>query len=157
MAFMPGSPSPEESPMNSLASRSRKTPNTQKPEDRAAWEEIRERIRKNREDAALQDWAARGPDFDPNSPSLWLVDNAYLLGELQRIRELVQKVPLASLAMSLPLQTVSDAIWSLERQLRDILAVHRDGQRAFAKQQMASEKPAKQSRKAKSNIVRISA
>jgi hypothetical protein len=166
MTFMPGSPSPEESPMNSLASRNRKKPNTQTPEQREDWDKtrdalaaqrIRAQIEKNRQDPVLQRWAALGAEVDPNSPALWLVDSVYLLRELQRIRELVQNVPLSSLAMSLPLQTVTDAIWSLERQLRDILAIHRDGQRAFAKQQAPSEKPARSIRKAKSNIVRISA
>jgi hypothetical protein len=120
--------------VNTVRSRNRKQPNTQTPEDRALWKEIRERIKKNRADAALQQWAAKGADLAEDCPSLWLVDNAYLLSELQRIRDLVQRVPLASLTMSLPLQSVTDALWSLERQLRDILRIQRDGQRAFAKQ-----------------------
>ena len=139
--------------MNSHASRNRKRPNTLSPQDRAMWKRIRERIKKNRSDPDLQQWAALGADLE-DCPSLWLVDNAYLLGELQRIRELVQHVPLASLAMSLPLSSVSDAIWRLEGQLRDILRIHRDGQRDFAKQADAA---AKRSKKADLNIIRMRA
>jgi hypothetical protein len=151
--------------MNSLASRNRKKPNTQNLQQREDWEKtrralaaqrIRDRLERNRQDPVLQRWASMGAEVDPNSPALWLVDSVYLLRELKRIRELVHNVPLGSLAMSLPLQTVSDAIWSLERQLRDILAIHRDGQRAFAKQRIQADKPSKRTEEAESNIVRIS-
>jgi hypothetical protein len=120
--------------MNTARSRNRKQPSTQTPEEQAQWKQIRERIKRNRTDPDLQRWAAKGADLGEDCPSLWLVDNAYLLSELQRIRDLVQRVPLASVQMSLPLQSVSDALWSLERQLRDILRIARDGQRSFAKQ-----------------------
>jgi hypothetical protein len=142
--------------MNSQRSRNRRNPDTRSPEERAAWKQIRDRIKQNRADPSLQKWATDGADLVENCPDLWLVDNAYLLTELQRIRELVQRVPLASLAMSLPLQSVTDALWSLENQLRDILRIARDGQRAFAKQVAASQKP-QSARKEKSKIVRMRA
>jgi hypothetical protein len=141
--------------MNAARSRARKQPNTQTPEDRALWKQIRDRIKQNRADAALQQWAVKTADLAEDCPSLWLVDNAYLLSELQRIRDLVQRIPLASLALSLPLQSVTDALWSLERQLRDILRIQRDGQRAFSKQLAASQKP--RNLISKSKIVRMRA
>ena len=143
--------------MNSHSSRNRKAPDLRSPDDREDWERIRERIRKNRTDPALHQWATQGADLE-ECPSLWLVDNTYLIGELGRIRELVQRVPLASVAMSLPLQTVSDAIYRLERQLREILSIHRDGQRAFAKQAaIAEQKASKATKKALPKIVRLRA
>jgi hypothetical protein len=124
--------------MNPQRSRSRHI-DRRTPEEKAAWKAIRDRIKKNRNDPALHKWASDGADVK-DCPSLWLIDNAYLINELQRIRDLVQRVPLASVAVSLPLQSVSDAISRLERDLRDILHIHRDGQRAFAKSVDAAQK-----------------
>jgi hypothetical protein len=67
-------------------------------------------------------------------PDPWLVDSEYLLKELSRIRELALRLPL-TLEASLPINTVVDAVWRLEEQLRYLLHLHRAGQRSFAQRQ----------------------
>jgi hypothetical protein len=142
--------------MNPQRSRSRHI-DRRKPDEKAAWKAIRDRIKKNRQDPALQKWASNGGDLK-DCPSLWLIDNTYLMNELQRIRDLVQRVPLVSVAISLPLQSVSDAISRLERDLRDILHIHRDGQRAFAKKVDATQKrSAKESNRTDTKVIRLRA
>ncbi len=64
-------------------------------------------------------------------PDPWLVDSTYLLKELSRIRELTLQIPL-TLASSLPQNSVIDALWRLEEQLRYLLRLHTAGQNAFA-------------------------
>jgi hypothetical protein len=64
-------------------------------------------------------------------PDPWLVDSVYLLKELTRIRELTLQIPL-TLETSLPQNTVLDALWRLEEQLRYLLRLHAAGQKAFA-------------------------
>jgi hypothetical protein len=64
-------------------------------------------------------------------PDPWLVDSVYLLKELSRIRELTLRIPL-SLETSLPQNSVVDAIWRLEEQLRYLIRLHAAGQSAFA-------------------------
>jgi hypothetical protein len=66
-----------------------------------------------------------------NLPDPWLIDSAYLLKELSRIRELTLAIPL-TLASSLPQNSVLDALWRLEEQLRYLLRLHAAGQNAFA-------------------------
>jgi hypothetical protein len=79
-----------------------------------------------------------------NLPDPWLIDSAYLLKELTRIRELTLQIPL-TLASSLPQNSVLDALWRLEEQLRYLLRLHTAGQNAFAQkaEKLAadSEKP----------------
>jgi hypothetical protein len=69
------------------------------------------------------------PDKLPNP---WLVDSEHLLKELARIRELALQVPL-HMDCVLPTNSVVDAIWRLEEQLRYLLHLHREGQRQFAR------------------------
>ncbi len=70
--------------------------------------------------------------IDPEHlPDPWLIDSAYLLKELTRIRELTLQIPL-TLASSLPQNSVLDALWRLEEQLRYLLRLHAAGQSAFA-------------------------
>jgi hypothetical protein len=64
-------------------------------------------------------------------PDPWLVDSTYLLKELSRIRELTLGIPL-TLETSLPQNSVIDALWRLEEQLRYLLRLHVAGQNAFA-------------------------
>jgi hypothetical protein len=71
-------------------------------------------------------------------PDPWLVDSEYLLKELSRIRELALRLPL-TLEASLPINTVVDAVWRLEEQLRYLLHLHRAGQRSFAQRQSKTE------------------
>ena len=70
--------------------------------------------------------------FTPDKlPDPWLIDSEYLLRQLASIRELAFKVPFTNESYQ-PTNTVADAIWRLEEQLRYLLHLHRDGQRAFA-------------------------
>src|SRR5262249_15206761 len=68
-------------------------------------------------------------------PDPWLFDSESLLRELDRCRELVLEISIAH-----PHQTHFDiniavnALWNLRENLRYLLALHREGQRAFAKQ-----------------------
>ncbi len=79
-------------------------------------------------------------------PDPWLIDSAYLLKELSRIRELTLQIPL-TLAASLPQNSVIDALWRLEEQLRYLLRLHAAGQSAFA-QRADEHKPNVQLEKA---------
>ena len=73
-------------------------------------------------------------------PDPWLFNSESLLRELDRCRELVLEISIAH-----PHQTHSDiniavsALWNLRENLRYLLALHRAGQRSFARKQ--SQKP----------------
>jgi hypothetical protein len=86
-------------------------------------------------------------------PDPWLIDSAYLLKELSRIRELTLAIPL-TMAASLPQNSVIDALWRLEEQLRYLLRLHAAGQSAFA-QRSKTDEPELQP--AKVEILRIRA
>jgi hypothetical protein len=74
-------------------------------------------------------------------PDPWLFDSESLLRELDRCRELVLDISIAH-----PHQTHFDiniavnALWNLRENLRYLLALHREGQRAFAKQTAEAER-----------------
>lgn len=71
-------------------------------------------------------------NFPPHKlPDPWLIDSEYLLKQLASIRELALKVPFTNESYQ-PTNTIVDAIWRLEEQLRYLLHLHRDGQREFA-------------------------
>lgn len=58
-----------------------------------------------------------------------------LLGELDRCRELVLEIPISNPnATHFGINVAVTAIWNLRENLRYLLALHREGQRAFAKQ-----------------------
>jgi hypothetical protein len=77
--------------------------------------------------------------IDPEHlPDPWLIDSAYLLKELSRIRELTLAIPL-TMASSLPQNSVIDALWRLEEQLRYLLRLHAAGQSAFAQRAQEHE------------------
>lgn len=65
-------------------------------------------------------------------PNPWLIDSEFLLGQLTWVRELVLRVPLTNASYQ-PVNAVVDALWRLEQQVRYLLALHREGQRAFAR------------------------
>jgi hypothetical protein len=65
-------------------------------------------------------------------PDPWLVDTVYLLKELSRIRELTLRIPL-TIESSLPQNSVVDALWRLEEQMRYLLRLQSAGRDAFAK------------------------
>jgi hypothetical protein len=70
--------------------------------------------------------------FPPEKlPDPWLIDSEYFLNQLANIRELALKVPFRNDNYQ-QTNTVVDALWRLEQQLRYLLHLHRDGQRAFA-------------------------
>ena len=73
-------------------------------------------------------------------PDPWLIDSEYLLGELARIRRLALLVPTTTKKIDLvmPVNTVIDAVWRLEEQLRYLLHLHREGQRSFAQRHVSA-------------------
>ena len=93
-------------------------------------------------------------------PDPWLFDSESLLRELDRCRELVLEISIVH-----PHQTHFDiniavnALWNLRENLRYLLALHLEGQRAFAQKSVEAE--CKQQRKsaatAQSKIVQIGA
>jgi hypothetical protein len=90
----------------------------------------------------------RTPD---NLPDPWLMDTEALLRELDRIRELVNHIPLHGDAAYRAADTANHALWKLREDLRFLVAIHRDGQRRFVQraEQLAKE-TANQSRNAAS-------
>ncbi len=93
-------------------------------------------------------------------PDPWLFDSESLLRELDRCRELVLEIPITNPnATHFGINVAVTAIWNLRENLRYLLALHREGQRAFAKQN--AEAQAKEQKKtlqhASSKIVRIKA
>jgi hypothetical protein len=84
---------------------------------------------KREQDATSGFMRALTPD---KLPDPWLINSEYLLKELARIRELALRVPL-TLGSYQPTNTVVDALWRLEDDLRYLLRLHREGQWAFAK------------------------
>jgi len=86
-----------------------------------------------RDDPGLSDVIEihRPPDTLPNP---WLFNSEALLRELDRCRELVLQIPVASHATHFGVNIAIDALWNLRENLRYILLLHRQGQDAFAKQ-----------------------
>jgi len=73
---------------------------------------------------------ARTPD---KLPDPWLFDSEKLLRELDRCREIVLLIPAPTHETHFAVNNAISAIWNLREQLRYLLSLHRDGQRAFAK------------------------
>jgi len=74
-------------------------------------------------------------------PDPWLFDSESLLRELDRCRELVLEIPISnSNATHFGISIAVTAIWNLRENLRYLLALHREGQRAFAKQSAEAER-----------------
>ena len=68
-------------------------------------------------------------------PDPWLFDSEKLLRELDRCREMVLLIPVNGdqHATHFAINIAITAIWNLREQLRYLLSLHREGQRAFAK------------------------
>jgi len=67
-------------------------------------------------------------------PEPWLFDSESLLRELDRCRETVLQIPITNPnATHCGIQLAVSAIWNLSENLRYLLALHRQGQRQFAK------------------------
>jgi hypothetical protein len=93
-------------------------------------------------------------------PDPWLFDSESLWRELDRCRELVLEIPISnSNATHFGINVAVTAIWNLRENLRYLLALHREGQRAFAKQNAEAERKRqkKASTHAASKIVGIGA
>ena len=65
-------------------------------------------------------------------PDPWLFDSEALLRELDRCRELVLQIPIDNpQATHFGINNAIAAIWNLTQQVRYLLHLHREGQRAF--------------------------
>ena len=72
-------------------------------------------------------------------PTPWLADSEWLLEELAKAREDALRLPW-SVNNASNINSVVDRLWRLEQQVRFLLHLHRDGQRAFAKQVARAQK-----------------
>lgn len=113
--------------------------------------------------AAVRSWAHRRrvhiqwrTGMTSNFPDPWLADSEWLLNELAKAREQILRIPFR-LDNKSDIDAATGRIFELEKTLRFLLHLHREGQRSFVKQSAAALKPGKHSRKSKSNIVRIRA
>jgi hypothetical protein len=71
-------------------------------------------------------------------PNPWLADSEWLLEELAKVREEMLRVPV-QLDNASNINSVIDRCWRLEKNLRFLLFLHRDGQRQFAKKALPKE------------------
>lgn len=90
-------------------------------------------------------------------PTPWLADSEWLLKELAKTRETILRIPFR-LDNASDIKSAIDRLWYLERTLRDLLHLHREGQRSFVKKAEAAQRKAlRTSKKALPKIVRLSA
>jgi hypothetical protein len=90
-------------------------------------------------------------------PNPWLADSEWLLEELAKTREQILRIPFR-LDNASDIKSATGRIFELEKTMRHLLHLHREGQREFAKQFAASQQPEHaHARKAKSKIVRMRA
>ena len=66
-------------------------------------------------------------------PDPWLFDSDKLLREIDRCREMVLLIPAPTHETHFAVNIAVSAIWNLREDLRYLLSLHREGQRAFAK------------------------
>ena len=93
-------------------------------------------------------------------PDPWLLDSELLLQKLEQCRELVMQIPISDPAATHDaIKMAVTTISNLQNDLRFVLHLHREGQRAFAKQ--SNEAQRKQEKKtaaqAQSKIVQFRA
>lgn len=76
-------------------------------------------------------------------PDPWLFDSKKLLAELDRIREQVLLIPNIGdkQATHFGINNATSSIWNLREQLRFLLHLHRDGQRAWQKRTTEQPRP----------------
>src|SRR6202030_3201231 len=74
-------------------------------------------------------------------PDPWLFDSEALLRELDRCREMVLLIPAPSHETHFAINNAISAIWNLREQLRYLLSLYKDGQRAFAKKAAKRQLP----------------
>src|SRR5437868_197617 len=97
------------------------------------------------------------PDKRPPEklPDPWLFDSESLLRELDRCRELVLQIPAPTHAAHFAANIAVAALWNLRQNLRYLLHLHREGQRAFAKKTPPMETmPASKKKPAKIRALR---
>lgn len=76
-------------------------------------------------------------------PDLWSLDTEFLLKELERIRGLALRVPgntTDPYALTAPVNSVIDALWNLETDMRFCLKLQREMRHSFAQKVLATEK-----------------
>jgi hypothetical protein len=70
----------------------------------------------------------------------WLLDTELLLRKLEQCRELVMQIPISNPAATQDgIKIALNAVCTLQNDLRFLLHLHREGQRAFAKQSSEAE------------------
>jgi hypothetical protein len=90
-------------------------------------------------------------------PTPWLADSEWLLKELAKTRETILRIP-QRLDNASDIKSAIDRIWYLERTLRDLLHLHREGQRSFVRKAAAAQKRSeKDARKSGPKIIRMHA
>ncbi|MEY2572547.1 MAG: hypothetical protein QOJ87_760 [Verrucomicrobiota bacterium] len=88
-------------------------------------------------------------------PTPWLADSEWLLKELAKTRETILRIP-QRLDNASDIKSAIDRIWYLERTLRDLLHLHREGQRSFVKKaEAAQRKASKTAAKTAQKIIRL--
>jgi hypothetical protein len=82
------------------------------------------------------------PDQRPPEtlPDPWLFDSELLIRELDRCREMVLLIPAKDAATHFATKIAVDAIWNLRETIRYLLALHREGQRAWTKRALELSK-----------------
>jgi len=88
-------------------------------------------------------------------PTPWLADSEWLLEELAKAREQILRIPFR-LDNTSDIKSATDRIFSLEKTLRYLLHLHREGQRSFAKQ-TADVEHKREKTEEKAKIVRLKA
>ena len=75
------------------------------------------------------------PDDRPTEtlPDPWLFDSELLIRELDRCREMLLLIPAKDAATHFAIKIAVDANWNLRETIRYLLALHREGQRAWTK------------------------
>ena len=92
-----------------------------------------------------------------NLPNPWLLDTELLLRKLEQCRELVMQIPISKPAATQDgIKIALNAVCTLQNDLRFLLHLHREGQRAFARKAEPLKKPV-QLKPADTKIVRIKA
>jgi len=92
-----------------------------------------------------------------DAPLPWLLDTELLLRKLEQCRELVMQIPISNPdATQNGIKIALNAVCTLQDDLRFLLHLHREGQRAFARRVEPSKKPA-QLTPADTKIVRFKA
>ncbi len=90
-------------------------------------------------------------------PTPWLAHSEWLLQELTKTREQVLTIP-CTLNNTSNINSVIDRLWRLEQNLRYLLHLHCEGQRAFARKAEAQERKTRKAAKiAGEKVIRIRA